>query len=295
MRSVGSSLLSAVTGSWWPRIVWIVVAVTGAWSIGDAVGNRSAGLRVTIVVIAWLAWGIGVVALVVPSPLGLTVIRMLSALSCGAAAVAWVGGAPPATGAGFVVGAALGALFVGGADLGQRCVQASAYGDERRFLLRPPAAFLLPVGLAGLAWVAAVLAAPLLLGSRRWLIGGAVALVAALLSWFLLPRFNTLARRWLVLVPAGLVVHDQVVLGETLMVARPNVIRVDLALADAEAADLTGPAGGHAVEIGLRSMVTATLAPTKAAPRGATLHMQSFIIAPTRPGAVIAAAQAMLS
>ena len=295
MRSVGSSLLSAVTGSWWPRIVWIVVAVTGAWSIGDAVGNRSAGLRVTIVVIAWLAWGIGVVALVVPSPLGLTVIRMLSALSCGAAAVAWVGGAPPAAGAGFVVGAALGALFVGGADLGQRCVQASAYGDERRFLLRPPAAFLLPVGLAGLAWVAAVLAAPLLLGSRRWLIGGAVALVAALLSWFLLPRFNTLARRWLVLVPAGLVVHDQVVLGETLMVARPNVIRVDLALADTEAADLTGPAGGHAVEIGLRSMVTATLAPTKAAPRGATLHMQSFIIAPTRPGAVIAAAQAMLS
>ena len=295
MRSVGRRLLAAVTGLWWPRMLWIVVAVTGAWSIGGTVDDRSAGLRTTIVIVAWLAWGLGVVALVVPSTLGLTVMRMLSALACGAAAVTWVGGAPPAAGAGFVVGAAICGLFVGGADFGQRCAQASAYGDERRFLLRPPAAFLLPVGLAGLIWVTAVLAAPLLLGSRRWLIGGVVAIVAALLSWLLLPRFNSLARRWLVLVPAGLVVHDQVVLAETLMVARPNVVRINLALAETEAADLTGPAGGHAVEIGLRSMVTATLAPTNAAPRGTALHVQSFLVAPTRPGAFLAAAQHMRS
>lgn len=295
MRSISSRLFAAVSGLWWPRILWIVVAVTGAWAIGGTVDDRSAGSRVTIVIVAWLAWGVGVVALVVPSPLALTVMRMLSALACAAAVVTWVGGAPPAAGAGFVIGAALCGLFVGGAGFGQRCVQASAYGDEHRFLLRPPAAFLLPVGLAGLIWVAAVLAAPLLLGSRRWLIGGVVALVAATLSRLLLPRFNTLARRWLVLVPAGLVVHDQVVLAETLMVARPNVVRIDLALADTEAADLTGPAGGHAVEIGLRSMVTATLAPTKAAPRGTALHLQSFIVAPTRPGAVLLAARGMRS
>ncbi len=212
-----------------------------------------------------------------------------------AAAVSWIGGAHLAAGAAFVVAAAICGLFVGGADFGRRCVQASAYGDERRFLLRPPAAFLLPVGLAGLIWVTIVLAAPLLLGSRCWLIGGVAVVAAGLLTWLLLPRFNSLARRWLVLVPAGLVVHDQVVLAETLMVARPNVVRIDLALADTEAADLTGPAGGHAVEIGLRSMVTVTLAPTKAAPRGTALHVQSFIIAPTRPGTVLAAARAMQS
>ena len=91
------------------------------------------------------------------------------------------------------------------------------------------------------------------------------------------------------LVPVGLVVHDQVVLAETLMVARRDVARIDLALADTEAADLTGPAGGHAIEVGLHSMIDATLAPTRTAPRGTALHLQSFLVAPTRPGAVLRA------
>ena len=46
----------------------------------------------------------------------------------------------------------------------------------------------------------------------------------------------------------------------------------------------------HAVEIRLRSTGNALLAPTKAAPRGTALHMQSFIVAPTRPGLVLRAA-----
>ena len=289
MRSAGSRLLAAVAGLWWPRTLWLAVAITGAWSIGDALDGRSAGLRATIVVVAWLAWGIGVVALVVPSPLGLTIMRMLSTVSCGAALVSWIGGAGPAAGAVFVVCTLTCGVFVGGADFGQRCVEASAYGDEQRFLLRPPAAFLLPVGLAGLVWAAAVVAAPLLLGSKQWIIGGLSAIIAGLLSWLLLPRFNVLALRWLVLVPAGVVVHDQVVLAETLMVPRPDVVRIELALAETEAADFTGPAAGHAIEIGLRSMVTAPLARTKASPRGTALHVQSFIVAPTRPGAVLRA------
>jgi hypothetical protein len=291
MRSAGSRVLVAVSGLWWPRLLWLAVAVTGAWSIGDALDGRSAGLRSIVAVLAWLAWGIGIVALVVPSTLGLTVMRMLSALSCGAATVSWAGGAGTAAGIAFVVVALIGTMFVGGADFGQRCVQTSAYGDERRFLLRPPATFLLPVVLAGLLWVAAVVAAPLLLGSQRWGVGTVVAVAALLLTWLLVPRFNTLARRWLVLVPAGFVVHDHVVLAETLLVPRPDVVRVDLALAGTEAADLTGPAAGHAVEFALRAMATATLAPTKASPRGTALHMQSFLIAPTRPGAVLAASQ----
>ena len=289
MRSPESRLLAAVAGLWWPRTLWLAVAVTGVWSIGDALDGRSAGLRTTIVVVAWLAWGIGVVALVVPSPLGLTIMRMLSALSCVAAVVGWIGGAGPAAGAVFVVCTSTCGVFVGSADFGQRCVEASAYGDERRFLLRPPVAFLLPVGLAGLFWAAAVVAAPLLLGSKQWIAGGLAAVVAGLLSWLLLPRFNVLARRWLVLVPAGVVVHDQVVLGETLMVPRLDVVRIDLALVETEAADFTGPAAGHAIEIGLRSMVTASVARTKESPRGTALHVQSFIIAPTRPGAVLRA------
>ncbi|MEY2444805.1 MAG: hypothetical protein QOE00_1385 [Ilumatobacteraceae bacterium] len=270
-------------------MLWIGVAASGIWSITDAVDDRSALLRQTVLAAWWLLWGVGVIALVVPSTLGLTVMRMSSALSCGAAVLSWIGGARPVPGAVFLVCAVVCMLFVGGADFGQRSVQASAYGDEHRFLLRLPAALWLPAGLAGLLWMAALLAAPLLLGSRRWVAGGVVAVIAVVLTWLVLPRFHMLARRWLVVVPAGLVVHDQIVLAETLMVPGRDVARIDLALTGTEAADLTGPAGGHAVEIGLTSMVTATLAPTKTAPRGTALHVRSFIVAPTRPGAVLRA------
>jgi hypothetical protein len=209
-------------------------------------------------------------------------------LACGAAAVSWAGGASPTSGAVFLAGTLVGALMVGGADFGKRCVQTSAYGDEHRFPLRPPATFLPPMVVAGLLWAAAILAAPLLLATAQWAIGAVVAIVAAALTWLLLPRFNVLARRWLVFVPAGVVVHDQVVLGETLMVSRAELAGLGLALDGTEAADLTGPAGGHAVEIRLRSMVTTLLAPAKDSPRGKALHLQSFIVAPSRPGRVLA-------
>ena len=287
MRSTGSRLLDVLTGLWGPRILWPAVAACGAWSVGDAVDGRSVGLRATVTIGAWLIWGIGVVALVVPSTLGLTVMRMIAVLTCGAAAISLIGGAAAAPGGTFVACALVSGLLVGGAGFGRCCAQASAYGDEQRFLLRPPAAFVLPITVAGLIWAAAVLSAPLLLATQQWIVGLPIAIVAALLTWFLGPRFSTLSRRWLVLVPAGVVVHDQVVLAETLMVPRPEVAGIDLALAGTEAADFTGPAAGHAVEIGLRSMATALLVATKAAPRGKALHVQSFLVAPTRPGAVL--------
>ena len=291
MHSAGSRLLATLTGLWGPRILWLAVGVGGAWSIGDALDGRSAAVRMTVMIGAWLVWGVGVVALVVPSTLGLTVMRMVSALSCGAAVLSWIAGASPIPGAAFLACALICSFLVGGADFGQQCVQALAYGDEQRFLLRPPAAFLPPIAVAGLAWVAAMLGAPLLLASGRWIIGILVALLAAPLTVLLVPRFNALARRWLVFVPAGIVVHDPVVLGETLMVPRAEFVGIDLALAGTEAADFTGPAAGHAVEIRMRSMADALLAPTKAAPRGTALHVQSFIIAPTRPGLVLRASR----
>jgi len=291
MHFAGSRLLAALTGLWGPRILWVAVGLAGAWSIGDALDGRSAAVRTTVTIGGWLVWGIGVVALVVPSALGLTVMRMVAALACGAAIVSWFGGAGPSPGACFLACTVICGLLVGGADFGQSCVQGSAYGDEKRFLLRAPAAFLLPVAIAGVVWTGVVVAAPLLLASNRWIPGMAVAIVAGFSTWLLLPRFAALTRRWLVFVPAGIVVHDQVVLGETMMVSRPEIVGIDLALANTEAADLTGPAAGHAVEISMRSMATVLLAPTKASPRGTALHVQAFIVAPTRPGMVLRAAR----
>jgi hypothetical protein len=292
MDTAGPRLPASLTGVWLPRLLWLAVGVSGAVSIGDAMDARSNAVRGVVTTGGWLVWGIGVVALVVPSVLGLTTMRMTAAVAFGASLVSWVGGAGVAVGGAFVACAALCALFVGGSEFGRHCVQASAYGDEQRFLLRPPVAFIVPVALSGVVWTAAAVAAPLLLATSMWLAGGITAVAAAALTWLLAPRFHVLSRRWLVLVPAGVVVHDQVVLGETMMVSRANVAGVDLALADTEAADLTGPASGHAVEVSVKTMETALLASTRANPKGTALHVQSFIVAPTQPGAVMRAVTA---
>ncbi|HRB05169.1 MAG TPA: hypothetical protein PLP26_17470, partial [Ilumatobacteraceae bacterium] len=95
---------------------------------------------------------------------------------------------------------------------------------------------------------------------------------------------HRLSMRWLVVVPAGIVVHDAVTLGETLMMQRGNVAVAHLAAADTQAADLTGPAAGHALEIVLREMELVVLAATVAEPKGKALHVQSILVAPSRPG-----------
>jgi hypothetical protein len=89
-------------------------------------------------------------------------------------------------------------------------------------------------------------------------------------------------------VPAGVVIHDHVVLAETVMFARRAIDSIGLALAGTEAADLTGPAAGHAVEVALREPETVVLAPTRVKPNGTALHVRAVLVAPSRPGRALA-------
>jgi hypothetical protein len=93
----------------------------------------------------------------------------------------------------------------------------------------------------------------------------------------------------LVAVPAGLVVHDPVVLADTLMIPRARLTHVGLVAAarDDGSFDMTGPTPGVAVGITLDEMVTATLAPRPATPRGTAVHLAALRVAPSRPGAVL--------
>ena len=52
---------------------------------------------------------------------------------------------------------------------------------------------------------------------------------------------------------------------------------------------LTGPAAGHVLEIVMRDMELIVLAPTVADPKGKALHVQSLLVAPSRPGRALQA------
>ena len=275
---------------WAARVVWLGVAVIGGAGFGEALAEHSRSVQLTGTAALWVGWAAVAVTLAVPSAIGLTIARVLTPVGTVAAMAAFVeAGASSAT----VVGAVstlLALVIVGSGEFGNLMVQASAYGDEQRFLLRPPAAFYVPTVVSWSVWCAGVLVGPLALAAGSWIVGVVVTAAALALGWFLLPRFHRLTRRWVVLVPAGYVLHDHVVLAETVMFPSAILRRARLAPADTQAADFTGPTGGHAVEVTVSESTTVVLAGTRSKPGGTALHVLSFLVAPTRPGRLLHAA-----
>ncbi len=277
---------------WGGRLAWLGVAVVGGRAIGDAVASRSDPVQLVATVGAWVGWAAGAVALAVPSLPTLTAVRAIVPGSLAVALVAAIAGASASSVLALLAPALVATVLVGAADTGQIYVQSSAYGDERRFPLRPPLGYLVATVGSWLVWVAAVIAAPLAWAAGAWIVAAGASVVAVAATWVLPSRWHQLSRRWLVLVPAGLVVHDPVVLAETVMILTARITRVGLvgAARGNGAFDMTGPTPGVAVGIVLDEMITATLAPRPATPRGTAIHLSALLVAPSRPGAVLRAA-----
>jgi hypothetical protein len=277
---------------WGARVVWLVAAVFGGAAVGQALADHSRAVQLTGTFVAWAGWAAVALAIVVPSTIGLTIVRSLAPTGVVVAIVAAFAGADAASVA-VCLGATLAmTALIGAAEFGQVFAQGSAYGHERRFPLRPPVAFMLPAAVLWCVWCAAAIAGPLLVAAGTWWAGAPLTLLAIAGVWFLGRRFHLLSRRWVVLVPAGLVLHDHLVVTETVMWPHTSLASIGLALADTQAADLTGPAAGHAVEVALLEASTVVLAPTRTKPTGTTLHVRSVLVAPTRPGRLLREAAA---
>ena len=275
---------------WLMRLTWVLTCAAAVVAISDALDGRSSMAVGAIGVGAWTIGGVVAVALIVPSTASLTLVRAAAPLAVVGGLATLIAGADGAASAAFLVAASINALTAASGEVGEAFVQASAYGDERRFPLRPPVAVIVPAVVSWSVWCAALAGGALTLAASTWAVALPLLLIATGLTLFLTPRFHLLSRRWVVLVPAGLVLHDQFVLGDTLLVQRPALAGVELARAETHANDLTGPASGHAVEVVLREPTTVILAGTRRAPRGPTTNVEAFLIAPTRPGRFLVAA-----
>lgn len=275
---------------WVARLAWVFVAIVGGRAIEAAVDGRSSAVRWVAGVGGWAVWGLVLGALLIASVRSLTIVRVGAPVSAAAAVAVVVAGVSAADLLSFVVPAAVAVLAIFSAEFGRSFVQASAYGDEERFPLRPPAAVGAAAVVTWVVWAAAVVAGPLLLAAQSWIAGGVVSLVAVAGTVVLAPRWHRLARRWLVLVPAGIVVHDPVVLADTVSLRTNQLRRMRLAPKSTKAADLTGPASGYAVEIETTETVTAVFAFTPREPNGRAIHLTAFLVSPSRPGQALAAA-----
>ncbi|MFK7916482.1 MAG: hypothetical protein AB8G14_00275 [Ilumatobacter sp.] len=276
--------LAAAALPWVARIAWVLVAVLGGAALEAAVQDRSSAVRWTVAISGWALFAAVAIALLIPSVRSLTVTRLTAPLAAVATVGTIVGGAPGGDVALLAVPAIVAIASMFTAEFGHWMVQASAYGDEHRLVLRSP----VPAGTAAviswIIWATALLVGPLALAAGNWAVGVPLTLIAIAATVLIGPRWHKMSRRWLVLVPAGLVVHDPVVLADTLMVRTDQLLGIGLARSDTEAADLTGPASGYAVQVDTSETVSTVFAFTPQEPNGKAIHMTGFLVAPSRPG-----------
>ena len=245
---------------WVARVAWLLLPVTVGAAASRAGSDTSTAIHTVAGVELWVLWAVGLVAALVPTTASLTVLRLLAPAPVLVAAVR-TGRAPgPRRRArsGRRRGRGGRGLPPG---LGRVFCQGSAYGDEahplrpsRRARPRSPAP---AVALHG----GGDRRRPLLLAARQWAPGVVVTLVAGLAAGRPPRRFHLLSRRFLVFVPAGLVVHDHLVLVETALFRWIEVRSVERALSGTTALDLTGGALGAALEVtldGEQTVVRAT-------------------------------------
>lgn len=279
-----------VPAVWVARALWLVLPLATGPALGDALDVRSTPVQVLGSVLAWGVWAVVLGALLVPRATSLTVVRIGAPAAL--AAAAWAGGpggADEVSGIVAVVVAAAALAATLAPSVGDAFVDGSSYGAERRFALRTPPPLLVLATATWLGMAAAAVAGPFLLAARQWVLGAVLTAVGAAAVWFGARSLHGLSRRWLVLVPSGVVVHDPVSRPDSVMAPRPLIVRLGPAPAGSDALDLTLGAPGLALELETSEELPVTVR------EGRTLGTQPatrVLVAVSRPGAVLAEAEA---
>ena len=262
-------------------IAWVTIAIASPWqTIAD---DASRSVSWVLLTWGWLLWTSVGASLLVPSPMSLTIVRIIVPLSV----VVSIAASQP-----LAIFCSVVALIVCASPVFvDAMVQGGAYGDESRFALRTPLPYVVPAVIAWLLYTAALIGGSLLLAAQQYIVGAVLVTIGILLSRTIPQRLHRLARRWLVLVPVGIVVHDHLVLHETIMAPSAKILSVARTSDVGEAADLTGGVFGERITIALTEADKVILSKITAKALGTTeaLHVKMFCIAPRRLTAALSA------
>ncbi len=278
-------------GPWPTRLTWLALPLVAGPAFGDALDGASRPVQVVSGVGLWGGWAAVLVATLVPATVTLTALRIAAPAAVAAAVAATVAGGPTAADAAAIGATLLAALAAFWPVTGEAFVDGSSYGDERRLPLRVPGPLVAgPLELVWAVVVAGVAAAPLLLAARQWVLGAVALVVGAVAVWWGVRVLHGLSRRWVVFVPAGMVVHDPLALVDPVLVPRAALRSLGPAPADSDALDLTRGAFGLALE--LRFADPVTLLVVRGRGRSDSVSADAVLVTPTRPGALLTEARA---
>ena len=260
---------------------WVVLGVAAPWqSLGDSHSNSVA---IVLLVWGWTLFLAVAVAILVPSPISLTVTKCVTPLMALGAFIA----ASPAG----IFGSLAALIITWSALFGDVMVQGSAYGEETRFALRTPVPYLAPSVIAWALLAGGLIGGTLLSAAQNYVIGAPVLLIGLLLTSTVPRRLHRLSRRWLVIVPAGIVVHDHLVLAETMMSMRSKILSITKVNESGEAVDFTGGIVGPRIAVQLKEADKVVLSKITAKTLGTldALHVKAFSFAPRRLDVALAA------
>lgn len=279
--------MTLLSGPWPTRIAWAALPLAMGPALGDALDGSTRTVALTGAVLAWGAWAAVLVAVIIPRTVSLTAVRIAAPAALATANWAALTGARGAADAVGVGWAAVALVTAFAPTTGDAFVNGSSYGDERRMPLRVPGALLLgPIPLTWVAATAAPIAVPLLLAAHQWVAAVAAAVVGGPASVVAVRALHGLSRRWVVFVPAGLVLHDLHAMVDPVLFPRASIRRLGPApAAGGGALDLTQRALGLALELEL-------VEPTEVAPRRRdgrveVVPVQRLLFTPSRPGALL--------
>lgn len=237
----------------------------------------------------WAGWLTGLVAVLVPSTVSLTVVRIMAPAIVVATVAAALAGDVTVLDGGAMAAAVIVAGVLYRPTLGLAFVQASAYGEERRLPLR--ASGLLLRGPIPIAWLVVLSGAgggPLLLAAKQWVIGAIAVGIGWPIAWASVRALHRLSQRWIVFVPAGAVLHDRITLSDPVLFRRAVIASVGPAPATTDAVDLSGRALGLSLELRLVEDTPLSIVGRHRTPQEVTTR--AVLFNPGLPGATLAAA-----
>lgn len=217
---------------WIARLAWIALPLTVGSAIADATDGWPRASGLVLAALSFAGWTIGTVALLAPRPRAFSALRVVAPAAVAVAAWTIV-----ASSSGWravaLVHAIVGAVLALGEPVADAAAGAAAYGTEQRFALRVPPPLLPILGAVVALAIAGFASGPLLLADRRWIAGTIATVIGLPLALASLRSVHTCERRFVVLVPAGLVVADALVLNDPVLLPRERIRAVHRAAPDA--------------------------------------------------------------
>ncbi|MCY3576066.1 MAG: hypothetical protein OXH53_02015 [bacterium] len=276
---------------WAVRVWWAALPFTAGPVLADGLYETSAAWRSTASVGLWVLWAGVLVGSLLVHPVTLVLVR-LAGLSA-VAALMWAGLGGADWGEVALIAAITGAVAAVclSAPVGQVFVNGISYGDEVRLLLRPPTVLLAgPLPAAAVITVGGLVSGPLLLATERWVLGGVVTAAGGAVAVLGGRSLYSLTRRWLVFVPAGVVLHDHLAVEDPVLLRRRVVTAIGPAQQGSGAFDLTQGAAGLILELTAKQPISLTR-PARRKSQADEVQAGAILVAPSRPGEAIAIAR----